>query len=383
VVVSDCRVQPFGVMLGQGGSYRVMDFASHRGFACAVWSGDIPRAGEGSIYRVDAHLRATARWTGLAAPIALPFGYSPTMLLLLGPLCLVSTRVAFLLWSVAGAAAITWFSLGRRVHWAALLPLVSPLAVGSIALGQTAILSTAALLFLMLGAGTGLASTGAAALVLWILTAKPPLAITAGAALLVTGRWRVVAAAAVITLVSTVAIRPWLGPGWIGDYLSLLTNYDQVRLPPAFAWSISPGLMSNLRAALHSDLGMSDDLAVELSTGVWLATLAALVVGLRTRRAEPPLVWSLVILAFLLFCPHVSATEDVALFCVLVALWALGLPAPVVFAASAMVAVGTVFSPAAGPLAGARPSLLFFVKLVLGAGILTAVLLGPRFATRR
>src|SRR5262249_32416405 len=175
---------------------------------------------------------------------------------------------------------------------------------------------------------------------------------------------------------------PWLGAGWTGDYRSLLAHYDQVRLPREFAWSIKPDVMNNLRAALHCDLGMPDDMAVRLSTGVWLASIGALLFGFRKRPMDGPWIWSLVILSFLLFCPHVSATEDVALCCVLAALCACGLPAPVVFAASIMVAVGTVFSPAAGPLAGVRPSLLFFVKLVLGAGTLATVLLGPRLATR-
>jgi hypothetical protein len=185
-----------------------------------------------------------------------------------------------------------------------------------------------------------------------------------------------------MVVVSTVALRPWLGAGWTGDYLSLLAHYDQVRLPREFAWSIKPDFMNNLRAALHSDLGMPDDMAVRLSMGVWLASIGAVLFGFRKRRVDASWVWSLLILSFLLFCPHVSATEDIALVGVLAALWALRLPAPLVFAASGMIAVGTVLSPAAGPLAGVRPSLLFFVKLVVGVGILGAVLRGPRLATR-
>ena len=72
------------------------------------------------------------------------------------------------------------------------------------------------------------------------------------------------------------ALVPWLGPGWMHDHVSLLANYDRVHLPPGFAWSITPALMSNLRAALHSDLRMADDLAVRASTVVWVASLAAL-----------------------------------------------------------------------------------------------------------
>src|SRR5262249_38508872 len=154
---------------------------------------------------------------GFPTDIAFPPAYSPTMLLVLAPLCLVPLPSAFAVWSLAGVLALAWAALRGGVRWMALLALVSPLAVDSMALGQTAILTTAALLFLMAEHAAGSKAIAPAAIVLWTLTAKPPVAVTAGAALLATGRWRVVALAAVMIVVSTVALRPWLGAGWTGD----------------------------------------------------------------------------------------------------------------------------------------------------------------------
>src|SRR5437867_4919779 len=107
VAVSVLRLQPFGFVLKEARLDRVMDFASLRAFACAVWSGTAVGPEGGSVYGLAAHLQATARWTGLPASIALPFGYSPTMLWVLGPLCLLSERVAFAAWTLAGVLAMT------------------------------------------------------------------------------------------------------------------------------------------------------------------------------------------------------------------------------------------------------------------------------------
>src|SRR5438034_1077910 len=201
---------------------------------------------------------ARQRWTGLLSWIAVPFVYSPTMLWVLGPFCTLPARWSCGAWSLAGLLAIGWMILRARVHWMSLLLLVTPLTVDTFALGQTAFLTTAGLFFLMVRDAEGERSHGAwrESLVLWLLTAKPPIAATGGLALLARRRGRSVAGAAGLTLVTTLALTPWLGTGWVRDYLHLLGSYDRVGLPSAFAWSIVPQSMSNFRAALHPDLGL-------------------------------------------------------------------------------------------------------------------------------
>src|SRR5262249_47791060 len=80
------RPGPLGVVVVEGRPDRLMDFASIRGLTCAAWSGELLHEDQTSIYTFDAQLKATERWTGMPARIALPFAYSPTMLWVLLPL---------------------------------------------------------------------------------------------------------------------------------------------------------------------------------------------------------------------------------------------------------------------------------------------------------
>ena len=379
--VSALKTKPFGVVVADGRPERLMDFASIRGVACAAWSGGLARAGGTSIYTLEAQLKATEGWTGLPASIAFPFGYSPTMLWILGPLCALPARWAYGAWSLAGVLATGWMILRARVHWMVLLLLVLPVTVHTFALGQTALLTTAALFFLMVRDADGERSHGswAESLVLWLLTAKPPLAATGGLALLVRGRGRSVARAAGLTLVTTLALTPWLGPGWVPDYLHLVGSYDRVGLPSAFTWSIVPHVMSNLRAALHLDLGLGDDLAARLSTIIWSVSLVAILLAAWRRPLPAGPTWALCIMTYLLLCPHVSSTEDVALFCVLAGMEADRIPKRLRIGAATLALVGLLLTPAIGPAAGRRPPVLFFAKL----GLLAYVLVAGRFLAAR
>ncbi len=375
IIASVLRTEPFGIVVEGGQPAHIMDFASIRGFACAVWRGDLASEGGGSVYTLAASMKATRLWTNLRSRVAMPFAYSPTMLWVLAPFCLLPPRCAFALWSLAGVVGGSWMIARARVHWTALLTLVAPLTFFGLALGQTALLTTTALFFLM-GAhagGGGVARRGpwGEAAVLWLLTAKPPLAVTGGAALLAVGRPRSVALAAGLTLVSTLALTPWLGDGWARDYLRLVGAYDRAGLPAAFAWSIVPQTMSNLRAALHPDLGVGDDVAALVSSAVWIAALGVVVLAGWRRSLPAWLTWSLSVMAFLLFCPHVSSTEDIALFCVLAGVGRAPVPATVQVAAATLAFGGLLLSPGFGPLEAVRPSMLFLAKIGLAALLTT------------
>ena len=376
VTIIVLRVESFGIVVQDGHVQRLMDFASHRGVACAAWSEDGER--HDSIYGVEAHRRATERWAGVVPNVALPFAYAPTMLWVLGPLCPLPPRAAFAVWSLAGVLAVAFVARRAHLPWWVLLALLTPVTVYTLALGQTALLGTAGLLWLVTRdrdeADTG---TVADAVVLWLLTAKPPLAIAAGTALLARRRWRVLGAALALTLASTLALGPWLGPGWWRDYTALLAGYDGAELPPVFAWSITPALMSNLRATLHVDAGLGDALASRASAMVWAAASVGIVGAAWRGQLDRSGVWAAALLALLLFCPHLSASEELALVGVLAALHAAALPRGAIAAAVVLTVGGLVLSPAIGPLAGTRPSLLFIAKLAL-ATVLAGTLRGRR-----
>ena len=373
VAVVVIRTHPFGVVLKDGQPDRLMDFASHRGFACAAWAGDLADDGS-SIYSVQAHLRATERWSGFPARMALPFGYSPTMLWAMAPFCAVPQRVAFVGWTLAGVLATIATLRRARASAMTLVPLLTPLTVAVIALGQTAILTTAGLLFLMTEPARR--APARSALVLWLLGAKPPVAIAAGAALIAGRRWRVLGIAAALTAVSTVVVAPWMGATWLRDYADLVVHYDRAHLPAAFGWSIVPELMTNVRAALAVDLGIGDGVASGMSSVLWAVALAGIAVAGIAGRLTSPFLWGATILGYLLLCPHVSATEDVALVCVVVALERGGVPRRLRIAVLGLVMAALLLSPLVGAAAGRRPPIAFFAKAAMAVLLLRGVDVG-------
>ncbi|MFM7149429.1 MAG: hypothetical protein ACKO23_06265, partial [Gemmataceae bacterium] len=106
-------------------------------------------------------------------------------------------------------------------------------------------------------------------------------------------------------------------PGWISDYVYLLTHYTQEKASPAFAWSL--GLItspSNLRSFLILSFQIGDHLAGLTSWFAWIMALIFLAIGWRARKLVSDSLWSLAILAMLMFSPHLSNPEDLNAFVV-------------------------------------------------------------------
>jgi hypothetical protein len=273
-----------------------------------------------SVYSPASHRAVMRAWTGHEGiHHALPFGYSPTMVWLLGPLALLPDLPAYLAWTALSVAAALWMVRGLETapFLAGVAVFLSPLALWSFGLGQTAVLSTAGMLFLARHANDPVPGWRGAilpAVVLWALTAKPPLALTAGAALLACRGWRAVVVALAITLTSTIVVSPLLGPGWVRDYLAMVTRYTGDAADPTFAWSLVPAYMSNLRAVLVLYGITPDETASRISSFLWLAALALVFLAALARRWSAPAVWTAAVLALLLVSPHVNSTEDLALF---------------------------------------------------------------------
>ncbi|MFO0927475.1 MAG: glycosyltransferase 87 family protein [Gemmataceae bacterium] len=369
VVVRALADPHFGLNLADEQPQLNRDFPAHFRFARAVvLEGLATRtAGEaGSVYTAAAHESVLQSWTGHANTPALPFAYSPTMLWLLLPLMPLPVPWAYAVWTAASLAAWVWAAQRAQLS---LLPslaaLLSPLALWAVALGQTALLTLAGLVFLATSEPRSRRGVWSAGLVLWALTAKPPLAVTAAAALLASGQTGVVLRAGLLTLVSTVAAWPWLGPNWVSDYVYLVTHYTVDQADPAFAWILQPAYMSNLRATLVLYLGTADATAARVSTLAWAASLLALVGMAVWRRWEIGRVWATAVLAYLLLSPHVNSTEDLHLLL-------LGWPAVAVVpgwpAVSPAVPAAVVWlSPGNAPVQGWRwPLLVVIAKLAAG-----------------
>jgi hypothetical protein len=64
-------------------------------------------------------------------------------------------------------------------------------------------------------------------------------------------------------------------------------------------------------------MGIADSTAARVSSSLWLLSLIAILITGRRGTLRVDACWSLAILSFLLFCPHVTATEDLHLILVL------------------------------------------------------------------
>jgi len=359
----------FGVTVA-GGELKIHDFASHLTFAKTFWRG------EGG-YAVEDHLRVTERLAGRRLPYALPFGYSPTMLLVLGPLCPLPTGLGYLAWTLLGLGAVLW-TARRYPSVAVPMVFISPVALGCWGLGQTAALTTAAFLYLMHWDATSDARRNSVRVVavVCLLTAKPPLAIVAVTALLASRRLAIVVVALALSLVATALLLPFLGKTSLVAYLSLATHYDLQTAAPAFAWSLRPDSMANLRALLHVTFGVGDAGASRLSSVLWLLASGSIVVAAARRAIATEVRWSLAVLAYLLFCPHVSWTEVLHLAVIVAALGAVAGPASIRGTGIAL-ALAIVFLFPLPAFGAARVAAGFSATVLVAAMVMALAWRGP------
>lgn len=326
ILLPDARtVSTYGISLtpNEPGSpfkkLTIIDFPSHFNFVKKAWLGQTTASTGASIYSLKNHLKMTSDWAGMKLNHALPFGYSPAMLWVLAPLIYLPHITALAFFNIAGLFSVWWTTHPDRCRLGVgLLAFFSPLAQACFALGQTALLTGAGLLYIAEKTREGNRTDGwrvpmLAGIALWALTAKPPFALTAGAVLVGLRQWRVLSVAVILTVFSTLAISPLLGTNWMHDYLQMIGSYDLINSGPAYAWSLVPGHMANLRGILSVDFGVADDVASRISNIIWLiALLCIAAVGFRSWSSAGA-VWSLGILSYLLFCPHVSSTEELQL----------------------------------------------------------------------
>ncbi|MDD2580835.1 MAG: glycosyltransferase family 87 protein [Desulfuromonadaceae bacterium] len=302
-----------------GSSYSqlvIIDFPYIFNFVKKAWLGQTTINSGASIYSLENHLKVTSDSAGIKLNYALPFGYSPTMLWLLAPLIYFPNIIAFCLFNLTGLFSVWWMTHPARCRLGfGLLAFFSPLARACFALGQTALLTGAGLLFIEEKTRAGSRATGwripiLAGIVLWALTAKPPLALTAVAVLVGLRQWQLLLVAGILTVFSTLAISPLLGTNWVQDYLQLIGSYDRISANPAFTWSLANSHMANLRGILSVDFAVADNIASHISSIIWLLALVGIsAIGFRARLSEGA-IWSLAILSYLLFCPHVTSTEE-------------------------------------------------------------------------
>jgi hypothetical protein len=324
-LISVARNPSYGIFFEPGKNvevWRIRDFSFLFNFAQRAWLRETTVTSGSSIYSLRNHLKVTSDWAGTDVPGSLQFGYSPTMLWLLVPLVPFSNATAYLIFNIAGLFAIFWMTRPRWCRWGiGLLPFFSEVARYCFVLGQTAFATGAALLFVgektLHGDRQGWRHHLSGGTVLWALTAKPPIALSAAAVLIGLRRWRTLLIAALLTVISTLLLWPLMGAHWLTDYIHLLGTYNTKDAGPAFVMAVVPAIMTSLRAILSVDIGLRDDISSLISLIVWLSALGYIILaGLRFRLPAAAL-WAMSIFSYLLFCPHVTPTDEIQVVVIL------------------------------------------------------------------
>jgi len=355
----------------------IIDFPSLFNSAKEAWLSKTVQNSGSSFYSVNNHLNFTSKWLGNNSPYALPFGYSPTMLWLLAPLVFFSHAIAFCIFNLVGLWSIWWQTRPLRCrNGFGILSFFSSISYACMQLGQTALFNGACLLFIAETTKKNEKKPGIkkhiyTGIALWILTAKPPLALTAGAVLISLRKWQPLLITLILFIFTTLLISPLLGANWINDYLSLINKFNMIDTDKAFAFTYVPH-MANLRAILNVDFQIADNMASRISTLVWICSLICMMTIGASLRLEQAGYWAIGIILYLLFCPHVSSTEELQLLfliplCIPVVQKSLNLRELTLFA---MLLLFPFMSPAVGPFFLDVRWGLFTAKIVLFSFVL-------------
>lgn len=340
----------FGIQATES-TLTIRDFASHWNYARRVFTGAVD-------YSVASHLNAARSLAEAPVEHALPFGYSPTMIVLLFPLFLCSAFMAYAIWTIFSVlVAVALVRRDRSWDIAGALLMISPLAFSCLALGQTAVLSAAcfAVLARACQRRDGLKAKGVASAALWALTAKPPLAIVGAAGLWLSGSRRDVFVSVAAAGGTIALMLPFLGWDSLGNYVEMIAHYDRQSASPVYAWSLAPSHMTNVRSILSVDIGVGDRLASQCSSVLFFAGLGGIALWGSRGADRGPACLGLALLVYLAFFPHVTATENLLLISILPVL-AMGRDRSSALKAYWLAPAVGFISPSIGPFAGIRPA---------------------------
>ena len=208
----------------------------------AFWTGAVMvHDGAGaSFYDITAQRDLQARILGGSSPSFQPYLNPPLFAVLLSPLVPLGYRAAFYVYDLASVAmlALGLVMLVRAVPairalpggtWTLILLAASyqPMLLTTLG-GQNTAVTFALLAGLVLALQRG--STTAAAIALGLLTYKPQFAVGAGLALLLAGRWRVVAGGVALGAAHWMLGAWQIGARWPLDMLAFLRTYVPFEL---------------------------------------------------------------------------------------------------------------------------------------------------------
>jgi hypothetical protein len=226
------------------------------------------------------------------------WSYPPHLLLFTWPFGLLPYLPSFVLWMAVGLAL--YLAAGMEGRWdlrTALVLVVSPAVVLNLFTGQNGFFIAA----LLIGGLTMLDRRPFLAGILFgVLTIKPQLGVLLPIVLVLTGRWRVIAAAAATVVVLALAAALVFGPGVWSAYRDVaMAHQTHVILNGTGVFvSMMPTVFMNARVAeIPLDVGWAAQAAVSLAA-------VAAVVWTYWRPRDPGLSLALLMTAIFVVTPY-------------------------------------------------------------------------------
>jgi alpha-1,2-mannosyltransferase len=222
--------------------------------------------------------------------------YPPDVVLFTWPFGLLPFLAAYVAWCVLGLMAFVAVAhVGGVDRRNLLFVALAPAVAVTVFFGQNGLVTAA----LLVGGLTALDRRPILAGVLFgILTIKPQLGILLPVMLLVTGRWRTIAAAAATTVVLIALTAALYGADIWMEYLR--------KVGPQQAWFLNHAVTANLvPSALYAARGLGLPASAAWTAQVIESALAFLaVVWTFWRQRDQVLSWSLFVTAIFLFTPY-------------------------------------------------------------------------------
>jgi len=280
------------------------DFLNAWVYGREAWSGEAGRYYDIRLY--NQHLAALTGWDYPAQQ----WSYAPHFMLVMAPFGLMPYLPALALWTALSLLAllvVVPVTADRRFAWPVLV--LAPAGVFCWISGQASFL----LLALLIGIWRNLDRRPLlAGMLLGLLTVKPQLGLLFPLMLVLTGRWRVVFAAAATTLALAGATALLWGVDLWRLYLTVGAPMQELVLsrPTNVSYAFMPTLYMNARL-----LGASSGLAYGLQVLAALAAAGAVAWTYRRPR-DPLLSYAALMVAGLVATPYLMSYD------LLVAVWA-------------------------------------------------------------
>jgi hypothetical protein len=239
------------------------------------------------------------------------WSYPPHILLLLWPFGLFPYLVSFALWLAAGFGVYLWAASGNKLDRELLLFLaLSPVAMVLVLTGQNGLFTGALLLGVLAQWDKRPVLAG---IMLGVLSVKPQLVLLMPLVLVMTGRWRCLAAAAATVAAMAALTTVLYGPAIWQGYLTEAVPFQNVVMTKGTGLMLGMMPTAFINARL---MGAPDAVAWGLQAMTSAIALAAVIWTFHKRR-DPMLSNAMLLAASLLVVPYSFNYDMAALIAVL------------------------------------------------------------------